>query len=119
MRRMQFYWILALVFALIVAIFAIQNASLVDIKFFNWEFADISLVLVILGSAAVGAIIIFILGSIKQVRLVWKMKEAEGKIKKLENELQQLKTWEADEKQVANKNGSNTSTPPYPGTGGV
>ena len=59
---MQFYWILALVFALIVAIFAIQNASLVDIRFLNWEFADISLVLVILGSAVIGAVIIFYFG---------------------------------------------------------
>ncbi|MGI6553721.1 MAG: LapA family protein [Clostridia bacterium] len=116
---MQFYWILALVFALIVAIFAIQNASLVDIRFLNWEFADISLVLVILGSAVIGAVIIFILGSFKQIGLIWKLKEAEGRIKKLESELQQLKAAEPDEEQPGSINETNSSAPPFPGADGL
>ncbi len=84
---MQFYWILSLLFALIVALFAIQNAEAVDIRFLTWQFKDISLVLVILGSAVAGALILFIAGAMKQVKIAWKTRETEGRIRKLEIEL--------------------------------
>ena len=89
-KTMQFYWILSLLFALIVALFAIQNAEAVDIRFLTWQFKDISLVLVILGSAVAGAVILFIVGAMKQVKMAWKIREAEGKIRKLEIELTKL-----------------------------
>lgn len=87
----QVYWITALLFALIVAIFAIQNAEVVNIRFLGWQFQNISLVLVILGSASAGALFLFILGTIKQLSLVLKLKEAENKIRKLEHQLKELK----------------------------
>lgn len=86
----QVYWIVALLFALMVAIFAIQNAEVVDIRFLGWQFQNISLVLVILGSTAIGALLLFILGTIKQVPMTFKLKEAEGRIRKLESQLKEL-----------------------------
>ena len=62
---MQVYLILALIFALLVAAFAIQNTAVVTINFLFWE-GSISLVLVILGSVAAGALLFFVLGVIKQ-----------------------------------------------------
>lgn len=79
-----------MLFALIVAVFAIQNAEVVNIRFLTWQFQNISLVLVILGSAAIGALLLFILGTIKQVSMTLKLKDAEGKIRKLENQLKEL-----------------------------
>lgn len=90
MLLVQVYWITALLFALIVAIFAIQNAEVVNIRFLGWQFQNISLVLVILGSASAGALFLFILGTIKQLSLALKLKEAENKIRKLENQLKEL-----------------------------
>jgi putative membrane protein len=84
------YWIVALLFALIVAVFAIQNAAVVNIRFLSWQFQNISLVLVILGSTAVGALLFFILGTIKQVTMTLKLRDAEGKIRKLEAQLKEL-----------------------------
>ncbi|HHW08115.1 MAG TPA: LapA family protein [Clostridia bacterium] len=86
----QVYWVTALLFALMVAVFAVQNAETVNIRLLYWQFQDISLVLVILGSAAVGALLLFILGSIKQFSLMLRLKEAENKIRKLENQLKEL-----------------------------
>jgi len=86
----QVYWVTALLFALMVAVFAVQNAETVNIRFLYWQFHDISLVLVILGSAAVGALLLFVLSTIKQVSLVLKLKDAENKIRKLENQLKEL-----------------------------
>lgn len=90
MLLVQVYWITALLFALLVSIFAIQNAEVVNIRFLGWQFQNISLVLVILGSASAGALLLFILGTIKQLSLALKLKEAEGKIRKLENQLKEL-----------------------------
>jgi len=80
---MQFYSLLALIFALLVAIFAIQNASMVEINFLTWRFPQISLVLVILGSAAFGALVVFLLGLVKQLRMVREIRDIKNQNKKL------------------------------------
>lgn len=52
--------IITLVFALLVAIFAIQNAAPVAIQLL-WTVAEVPLVLVILGSVFAGALIVFLI----------------------------------------------------------
>jgi uncharacterized integral membrane protein len=52
--------IITLVFALLVAVFAIQNAAPVAIKLL-WIVAEVPLVLVILGSVFAGAMIVFLI----------------------------------------------------------
>lgn len=61
--------VLSLLFALIVAIFAVQNNTPVDIAFLGWKVKGMSLVLIIIGSAAAGAVTVFSLGLVKQFRL--------------------------------------------------
>lgn len=80
---MQIYSLLAIFFALLVAIFAVQNAVAVNINFLTWQFSGISLVLVILGSAAFGALVVFLLGLVRQVRV-------SREIRKLRNENHRL-----------------------------
>jgi len=62
---MQLSLIFALIFALIVAFFAIQNTTVVTIQFLFWQ-SELSLVLVILGSVAAGALLLFFINLIKQ-----------------------------------------------------
>lgn len=62
---MQFYLIFSLIFALLVALFAIQNTMLVVVKFLFWQ-VELSLVLVILGSAAAGALLVLFFNLFKQ-----------------------------------------------------
>lgn len=52
---MQIMLVLFLGLALLIAVFALQNAGFVSIRFLLWQF-DVSLVLVILGSALLGAL---------------------------------------------------------------
>lgn len=87
---MQFYSLLALIFALLVAIFAIQNASTVEINFLTWRFPQISLVLVILGSAAFGALVVFLLGLVKQLRMVREIRDIKNQNKKLNETIASL-----------------------------
>ncbi len=51
-----------LVCALLLAVFAVQNASPVDIRLFFWTFGGIPLVLVILGTALCGVVLGLLLG---------------------------------------------------------
>jgi len=78
--------VLALLFALLVAIFAVQNAMLVLVGFLHWEF-EISLALVILGSTAAGALVVFLLGLVQQVGRGMKIREYRNRILRLETEL--------------------------------
>jgi uncharacterized integral membrane protein len=73
-KGMQGYLVLALIFAIIVALFAVQNTTVVVIKFLVWE-ANISLVLVILGAAAAGAIMLFFIDFLKQISVNRERKE--------------------------------------------
>ncbi|NLZ90955.1 MAG: LapA family protein [Clostridiales bacterium] len=85
---MQLTYILALLFALVVAIFALLNAQPVTVDFIFNEF-QISLALVILVSAFAGAIILGFLGIFRQVKGSFKSREMNARIKKLEEQLKE------------------------------
>ncbi|NLJ99814.1 MAG: LapA family protein [Clostridia bacterium] len=61
--------VLSLILALLVAIFAVQNINAVQISFLLWKIEEISLVLVILGSAAAGALSVFFVSLYKNIKL--------------------------------------------------
>jgi putative membrane protein len=67
---MKFQWtlIFALIFAILVAIFAIVNIDAVPINFV-FVTAEVPLVLVILGSTLLGGLIVGLIGIIRQYRL--------------------------------------------------
>lgn len=60
--------ILALIFALLISTFALQNSAPVTIQLF-WLTKDVPLVLIILGSAFVGALIMLFLAFWRELRL--------------------------------------------------
>lgn len=66
---MQVYLVLALLFSICIAVFAVQNASKVNINLFFWQLNEISLVLVIFGSALIGALAAGLFGVVKQIKL--------------------------------------------------
>ncbi len=57
----QVILVLVLSLALLIAVFALQNQEMVDIKFFFWEIS-VSKILVILGSALAGALAVLLAG---------------------------------------------------------
>ncbi len=62
------YLALGLLFALLVAIFAVQNAAAVKITFLLWS-AQVPLALVIVGSVVVGAAVMALLSLAREYRL--------------------------------------------------
>ncbi len=85
--KMQTKFVISMLFAILVATFALQNANPVNIKVLFTEFS-VSQALVILGSAVLGAIIVLLLGLIKQMKLNKKIKNLtkEGTVLQEEND---------------------------------
>ncbi|MBM7623221.1 LapA family protein [Sporohalobacter salinus] len=86
---MQLILVAALVFALIVAIFAIQNAITVQVVLFTWQFKT-SLVVVIFAAAILGALSVGLFGLMQYIKLRLKLRKKEQEINKLESELNEL-----------------------------
>jgi len=86
---MQLYLISALVFSILVALFAVQNTEEVVVKFITFQFR-IPLVLVILGSAAVGALALYFLSLLKQFDFWLKVRHLNSRKKELERQVKEL-----------------------------
>lgn len=65
---MRIGFIISLVFAIIVAVFGIQNAEIISVNFFSTK-VNISLALIIFVSAIIGAIVVTLLGVQKEFTL--------------------------------------------------
>jgi uncharacterized integral membrane protein len=89
---MQVNIVLVLIITVLISIFAVQNTSPVDINFLGWSFRQISLVLVIIFSFAVGALAVFFLALTKQLKSALKIRELSGQNKKLAEEIEGLKS---------------------------
>jgi len=87
---MPIAFIFSLLFSVIVVIFALQNSAIVTINFLFAEFT-MSQALVILVSAIFGAIIVLLLGMIKQIASSMKIRNLTKAINKLEEEARLLK----------------------------
>jgi len=85
-----FYLILGIILALLVAVFAVQNAVPVQVTFLAWS-AETSLVLVILGAAAVGAVCVGVLGLFKQMGLTFRLWGTQSRSRRYEGEVAQLR----------------------------
>ncbi|OHW63201.1 hypothetical protein EUAN_00650 [Andreesenia angusta] len=103
---MQWKFVVSLVSALLVAVFAIQNSDPVDIKFLVAG-ANISQALVILISASLGAVVAIFLGLLKQFSLKKSIREKSKRIQNLESEIASLR----DENRALSESLNATGTP--------
>lgn len=101
---MQLILVAAFVLALIVAIFAIQNAITVQVVLFTWQF-ETSLVVVIFGAAILGALSVGLFGLMQYIKLKLKLRKKEQKVNQLERKLTESSSTEGDgtEKELIQK----------------
>ncbi len=78
--------ILAIGFAFLIALFAVQNSTMVSVNLFTMSL-EASLVLVILGAAALGFLSALMLQLYVQVKLKYQLYKAHSRIRQLEEEL--------------------------------
>jgi len=85
LSRAQLYLVLGILFALIVAIFAVQNTERVVIYFLFWQIQNASKVIIILVSAAFGALAMFFLGFMWSYKKIRRIRQLEAEIADLKN----------------------------------
>lgn len=86
---MQLLLVVALLFALAVAVFAVQNAEDIVVQLFTFEF-ETSLVIVVLAAAAAGALTAGIIGIVRNVRSAVRGRQLQGQVTKLERQVHDL-----------------------------
>ena len=87
---MQFTFIFSLIFAVLVAVFALLNPGTVTVNVLFAKFQT-SQAVVILFSAFLGAILVYLLDLVKKIKGNFKNKELEKKVKSLTSESEKLK----------------------------
>lgn len=88
--KTQWSVIIALLFSLLIAVFALLNNEMIVVNYL-FGTMEISAVLVILGSASAGALIIIFLNLVRNVKLGFKLRELKKKVKELEKLLASTK----------------------------
>ena len=89
---MQVYLLGALLFFAALAVFIFQNTSMVTVHFINWTSPDVSLAVVALVAACVGALLTFMVDSIRFFKIGKTTKELTSINKKLQKEINSLKS---------------------------
>jgi len=85
----QFGVILALIFSLIIAIFAIANNQLIEVNYLYGK-AEVSAIVVILGAAILGALVIFLLSMFRQIRMSFQIRSLRNELESYKNKTQEL-----------------------------
>lgn len=75
--------IVALLFAILITVFAVQNATAVDIRCLFWKIDQAPLSLVILTSVAAGAIIVFVIGAFHQFKMSLQIRDLTARLQRL------------------------------------
>lgn len=76
---MPFFYLLVVVGAAAIAVFALQNAEQVTIRFLAWKVERAPLAAVILISGAAGGFLMTLVGFVRRVKLRAKMRQLEAR----------------------------------------
>lgn len=92
---MTAYLLGALVFIIAMVVFIVQNDTHVFVQFINWRSSEVSLAVVVIISACLGALIAFLLYSYKAFRTGQKLRKVQKANQKYEEELRVLRASKA------------------------
>lgn len=87
----QFGVILALIFSLVIAIFALANNQLIIVNYLYGK-TEISAVIVILGAAILGAFVIFLLNMFKQIKTSFRIRSLQSELNESRSQIEELKS---------------------------
>lgn len=81
---MPFVYLLIALVAVAIAIFALQNADQVTVRFLAWQIERAPVAAVILAAGAVGAILVGLIGFVQRWKLRSKIRQLEQRVRGLE-----------------------------------
>ena len=86
---------LALVFSIVIAIFAVQNTTAVDVQFLTLRAQTVAVSVLVLISAAFGAVVMLLLGAAREVSMRWKHHTVSNQLKQSQARVAQLEAAQA------------------------
>ena len=104
----MFYLLATVLFSLIVAMFAMQNAASVTVSLAFW-YVEASLALVVIGSAALGILAALPIWIMIQIKLRLRLSKVNSRLKEAEQELNDLRNRSGT---VAPKPAADAAKPP-------
>ena len=84
------YLLATVLFSLVVALFAMQNATTVTVSLGFWH-VEASLALVVIGAAALGILAALPIWIMMQVKLRFRLRKTNNRLKELEQEISELR----------------------------
>ncbi|MFA5383929.1 MAG: LapA family protein [Eubacteriales bacterium] len=88
MNKNKFYFLMAAIFTIIIAVFSVQNAESVSINFLLWRVQNVSKIVVILLSALLGSLITLCSVFVWQLKKWSYVLQLEAQIKDLKKKLE-------------------------------
>ena len=73
--------LLALAFSILIAIFAVQNTTAVDVQFLNLRVQAVAVSVLVLVSAALGALAMLLLGVAREVPIRWRHRTVSAQLR--------------------------------------
>jgi uncharacterized integral membrane protein len=116
----QFIVIVALVFSILIAIFAVQNTTAVDVQFLTVRAQAVAVSVLVLVAAAIGAVVMLLLGTAREVSLRWHHRATSNQLKQAQARVAQLEAAQAaaapPQTEALTGTSSGETPPPPPAT---
>ncbi|MBV9600389.1 MAG: LapA family protein [Chloroflexi bacterium] len=87
--------LLALLFSIVIAIFAVQNTTAVDVQFVTVRAQAVAVSVLVLIAAAAGAVVMLLLGVAREVSLRWQHRAVNQQLKQAQARVKELETAQA------------------------
>jgi lipopolysaccharide assembly protein A len=100
---------LALAFSIVIAVFAVQNTTPVAVQFLTFRADAVAVSVLVLISAALGALVMLLLGTWREVGLRWRQRSVSQQLRAAQARIAEL---EASSAQPAANALSASATPP-------
>jgi uncharacterized integral membrane protein len=81
---------LALVFSIVIAIFAVQNTTAVTVQFLTFHADSVAVSVLVLISAALGALAMLLLGIAREVPIRWRHRSVSNQLKAAHSRIAEL-----------------------------
>ncbi len=89
---MQIYLVLALLFGIVIAVFAVQNSTPVPISFLWMSLESVAVSVLVLVSATLGALVMFLFGLGREIRLRVSRRSSQRAVRSSEQRILELET---------------------------
>lgn len=101
--------LLALVFSILIAIFAVQNTTAVDVQFLTVRVQAVAVSVLVLVSAAFGALAMLLLGIAREVPMRWRHRSVSNQLRQAQARVTEL---EAAQPQLPSAPPPSADSPP-------